>query len=367
MSTYGMKDASNLVFKNKRTGNIDLYLDYANATTSEWTSERVFATKKGTNAIAWDSNRTGTLTVDSEIFDLKYLAMILGSEVEKGTNNIMKREVFTVGADKRLTLKGNIEATSVSVLKLKDDLIEHDGLPLVSTTGQTDLLPAQVTGVSVAINDTTANITFELSARADAYEIKRNGVVIGTTTSGTFTDTGLTPATQYTYTIVATNEFGKGAESAVVTATTAADGVTTRTTVTATPEAITASATNVGELNQEATNMVTFSVTGNDVQLNDKAVVGEAYAVYFLEQVSGVRTIKIAADKFPDAYEVYADAYIREAETGTDEFVQIAYHNARPQSNFTLTQDVNTPTALSVVFDLFPDKNKQLAEYKIVD
>ena len=48
MATYGMKDAANLTLVNKKTGNIDLFLDYANATSSEWTSERVFATKKGT-------------------------------------------------------------------------------------------------------------------------------------------------------------------------------------------------------------------------------------------------------------------------------------------------------------------------------
>ena len=46
MSIYGMKDAADLILVNKATGLVDLYIDYANATTSEWTSESVYATKK---------------------------------------------------------------------------------------------------------------------------------------------------------------------------------------------------------------------------------------------------------------------------------------------------------------------------------
>ena len=367
MATYGMKDAANLTLVNKKTGNIDLFLDYANATSSEWTSERVFATKKGTNAIAWDTNRTGTLTIESEIFDLSYLAMVLGSEIVKGTNGIVKRETVTLDASKQLQLGGNIDENSVSVLKLKEDLIEHDGAPIPATTGALALLPAIPRNVKVNSNDKTAIITFDDSEGAVTYEIKRAGATVGTVTDNSFTDTGLTPATLYAYTVIAVNEFGTSPVSAVVSATTSANGVTTRTLTQATAPAITTAEAGSGTLNAEATNMVTFNMVGNIVQFNDKALAGEHYAVYYTENVDNVRTIEISAKKFPDSYEIFADATIREQESGVDEFVQIHYKKARPQSNFTLTQSATEPTSLSVVFDLFADKNDVLAEMKVVD
>ena len=367
MSTYGMKDAANLVMISKKTGDVALYLDYANATSSEWTSERVFATKKGTQAIAWDSNRTGTLTVDSEIFDLSYLALAIGSEVVKGHNDILKREVITINESRMSKLDGLIEAGSVSAIKLKEDEVEHDGTPLVSTTGNEALLPSIVRNVSVAANADSAQISFDVSNQAVSYEIKRDETVVGTTTTNSFTDTGLTPDTAYGYTITAINGYGTAPVSAEVEVLTSAVGVTGRTQYTATPAAITAAELLGGVLNESGTNTVTFKYDGGKVQFNDKAVVGDKYAIYYLETIDNTRTITISSKKFPDSYEIYADARIREQETGNDEFVQIHYKNARPQSNFTLTQSATEPTSLSVVFDLLPDREQNLAEMKIVD
>ena len=366
MTTYAMKDASELTFVNKRTGNIDLFLDYANATSSEWSSERVFATKKGTNAVAWDMNRTGTLTVDSEMFDLKYLALILGSEIEEGTSGVMKRAVYQVDSERRAPLEGAVDPSSINVVKLGRDLTEHVGDFLPSTLGAESLLPAQVANVTVSANDSTALISFDASARAVSYVVYRGDTVVGSPSNTSFTDTGLTPATAYEYTVVAVNAYGTGAKSAVVTATTAESGVTARTQYEATPEAVIEASTNEGELTPEATNMPTFTFSAGAVQFNDKAVEGDHYAIYYTEEVASTRKITISADKFPDSYEVYANAILREVETGADEFMQIKYFNARPQSNFTLNQDVNTPTSLSVTFDLVPDKKHNLAEYVLI-
>lgn len=366
MTTYAMKDASNLTFVNKRTGKIDLFLDYANATSSEWSSERVFATKKGTNAVAWDLNRTGTMTVDSEMFDLKYLALILGSEVEQGTNGVMKRAVYQVDGERKAPLAGAVDPSSISVVKLGRDLTEHVGDFLPSTMGAEGLLPAQIQNLSVAVNDTTALLNWDIAERAVSYEVLRGGSVVGNTTSNNFTDTALTPATAQEYTVRAVNVYGTGAESAVVKATTTEAGITARTQHVATGEAIEASAENTGELTPEATNIPTFTFNGGAVEFSDKAIDGDHYAIYYTEEVASTRKITISADKFPDSYEVYADSILREVETGADEFMQIKYFNARPQSNFTLNQDVNTPTSLSVTFDLVPDKNRNLAEYVLI-
>ena len=367
MAVYGMRDAANLTLVNKKTGNIDLFIDYANATSSEWTAERVFANKKGTQAIAWDTGRTGTLTIESEMFDLGYLAMILGSEVEKGTNQIIKREVFTVEDGRGFKLDGDIDSESVSVIKLKEDELEHDGMPIQSTTGQFLLLPEIARNVNVAANDTSAIVTFEDSEKAVEYEIRKNGAIVATVAGTSYTDTGLSAETTYTYTVTAVNQFGSAPVSAVVEAQTAVAGVTTRSNFKATPEDIAEAEGKQGELVEAVANAVTFSYAGNIVQLNEKAVIGDKYAVFYMENVSGVRTIDISADKFPGSYEVFADAMIRDQDTGADSFVQIHYKNARPQSNFTLTQNATEPTSLSVVFDLFPDNKNSLGEFKVVD
>ncbi|WP_168898247.1 hypothetical protein [Bacillus sp. ISTL8] len=109
-----------------------------------------------------------------------------------------------------------------------------------------------------------------------------------------------------------------------------------------------------------------FSITGSDITFATDAVVGEAYAVYYLVKDAKARTIEIKSDKFPQAYRIVADALMREKESGTDEFIQIEYPNARPQSNFTITMSATEPTKLEVTFDLFPDKDKNMATYKVI-
>lgn len=256
MALYGIKDCANLSLFDLATGKPVLYTDYANVSTNEWTSERVYANSKGTRAIAWDYDRQGTLAVEMEVFDLKWLAVVAGSELKQGEANIAKREVVRVGASKTAQLAGTPVSGSVQVIAVGADEIEHIDEPLTE-------------------------VPFEAS-----------------------------PTTP-----LATNQ---------------------------------------------------FMVEGGEVTFATDAVEGSAFAVYYLVLDSAVKKITISADKFPKAFKVIADALIREKETGKDEFVQIEYPNARPQSNFTVTMSATEPTNLSVTFDLFPNKDKNIAEYKII-
>lgn len=367
MATYGMKDAANLTLVDKSTKQVALFADYANATSSEWTSERVYATKKGTNAIAWDSNRQGTLAIETEIFDLSYLALVIGSDVARGKSDIMRRKAITLDESREVTLEGNIEPDSVSVIKLQEDMIEHDGEPIPALTGQRELLPEIVRDVVVGTNDESALINFNPALGAVEYEIYVDGELSGTVSQTSFTVEGLSPVKEYEFKVRAINEYGTGAFSAVVKATTTEEGVKERVTQEADSSAIEEAESEEGELNDMASNMATFEVVGDLVKFNEKALVGEHYAIYYMEEIDNVRTIEISADKFPASYEIFADAMIRNQDTGGDEFVQIHYKNARPQSDFTLTQSATEPTNLSVTFDLFPDNNKQLAELKAID
>lgn len=248
---YGIKDCANLTITRKKDGVPFLYSDYANVATNEWTSERVYANAKGTRSIGWDYDKQSTLTVETELFDLKFLAMLAGSAIEKGEADILKREVVYVGAGNTVTLKTTPVAGSLNVIPVGTDLTEHIGEPLEEVA-----------------------------------------------------------------------ESPTGAQ---------------------------------------------FAVTGSEVAFATDAVEGTAYAVYYVTKVQEAKKLTFSADKFPEVYEVTADALIRERETGRDDFVQIQYHKAQPQGNFTITMSATEPTNLSITFDLYPDANKAIADYAIVE
>ena len=130
MSTYGIVDCANLQIFELATGKPFLYSNYANVATNEWSSERVYANAKGSRAIAWDNGKTGTLTVELETFDLKWLAMLAGSEMTTGEKNIARREVISVSELKKATLKDTPVVGSVQVIKVGMDKLEHIGEPL---------------------------------------------------------------------------------------------------------------------------------------------------------------------------------------------------------------------------------------------
>lgn len=251
MAIYGIKDCANLTLFDLATDKPYLYTDYANVSTNEWSAERVYATSKGTNAIAWDTNKASTLVVETEVFDLKWLALLAGTEIKKGAKEIAKREVVVIGDTKTATISGSAVVGSVQVIQVDaKDHVEHIGEALEEVTENPQ--PNQYT-----VNGGT--ITFE-----------------GTVAKGT------------------------------------------------------------------------------------------AFAVYYLVEQTDVRTMTISADKFPKSFRAVADALIREKETGVDEFVQIEYFNIKPQGNFTITMSATEPTTLSATFDLFPNKNKEMAEYRII-
>ena len=367
MSIYGMKDASDLILVNKATGLVDLYIDYANATTSEWTSESVYATKKGANAIRWDGSRSGTLTVDTELFDFNLLTMVMGAEVTEGQTDIMQRAQGTLDSTRTIALGSglNIDPATISVVKTKGaNDPEHDGVPLFNASAAKNNLPRQVVGLAVTYNDTSARIDFSAVNGATAYEVYRDGSKIAETELNQYTDNGLTPATQYVYVVAAKNAYGTGAQSAAVTLTTSAAGEKTTTTATSTSQERIKAADNVGQVATPQDGEVTYTYSAGNVTLSENAVPGDTYAIYYLEKANG-RTISIKSDKFAGSYEIFATAQIREQETGRDELVQIHYFNAKPQSNFTLTQDATAPASLSIVFDLLPSGN-DLAEFKVV-
>ncbi len=103
-----------------------------------------------------------------------------------------------------------------------------------ANTSGTGTAPPTPVGVVATAGNTSVSLTWTASAGATSYSIYRGtapgaegATPVGTATSNSFTDTGLTNGTTYYYTIAASNAAGTSAKSAEVRATPAASGTGT--------------------------------------------------------------------------------------------------------------------------------------------
>lgn len=86
--------------------------------------------------------------------------------------------------------------------------------------------PAAPTNLAVTgVTSSTVSLSWTASTGASGYVVLRNGTKVGTATGTTYTDTGLTASTAYSYTVEAQNGSGTSAASTAVSATTGPPGV----------------------------------------------------------------------------------------------------------------------------------------------
>ena len=101
LGRYGVREILNAQIIDYVTDKPVMYMDYANTATNEWTSETTYATG-GAGAprrIAFNGERQSTLTIETQIFSLKHLALLAGRNIEKGQQQLFKREVLTLVSD----------------------------------------------------------------------------------------------------------------------------------------------------------------------------------------------------------------------------------------------------------------------------
>lgn len=120
-----------------------LNIDFANVSTTNFTANRVYA-KGGwgaPNRVGFDSERTGTLQIDTQIMPVKLFALLSGKEIGKMAT-VLKREELTA-AEGGITLTEEPKEGSVQVFAAGDDC----GTPIsdasveakkVTATGITD-------------------------------------------------------------------------------------------------------------------------------------------------------------------------------------------------------------------------------------
>ncbi|WP_405083015.1 lytic polysaccharide monooxygenase [Paenibacillus chitinolyticus] len=89
-------------------------------------------------------------------------------------------------------------------------------------------LPAPANLASTAVTDNSVSLSWASVAGAASYQVYRDNVAVGTTTSTSYTNTGLSSGTSYSFTVTAIDSSGKASpSSSVVTVKTTGGSTTT--------------------------------------------------------------------------------------------------------------------------------------------
>ncbi|MFE4589665.1 chitinase [Streptomyces laurentii] len=102
---------------------------------------------------------------------------------------------------------------------------QADDLSLLGPGGDPGRPPATPTGLTAgSATDTTIGLGWPVVPGATSYRVQQGSAVVATVTGTSYTATGLTPGTAYTFRVTAANDAGESAPSAPVTASTTSSG-----------------------------------------------------------------------------------------------------------------------------------------------
>jgi len=150
---YALKDCANLRIDATSDSKTKLFVNYAQTSTLDFTSEQVFAKNKNVKAVRFDSNRESTFKTTMEVFAKDVIPLLFGTEYEQKTISWAKREVLAVTSG-TATLVGTPKTGTLQVYKVdEDDLITHVSEQTVGTTTTADKYA--ITGQNLTFNTTT--------------------------------------------------------------------------------------------------------------------------------------------------------------------------------------------------------------------
>jgi len=158
---YGIKDSANLTVISNATNKVTIFADYCNKTDVQFSAETTYALKKGVKAIGWDQNREGTLSTEFQVFDLKWIGLLMGSEFTTGVTSLNKREVLTVSSA-AATLSTTPKAGSMTIFRLDADGITQLKEQTVGTPATTPDTYS-VTGMALTFSSTTFAATGKIA------------------------------------------------------------------------------------------------------------------------------------------------------------------------------------------------------------
>lgn len=170
MKLYGIRDASDILFKEIETKKPVLFIDYANKAGVNVDSSTVYAKAKGSNRISWKGETTGTLTLETQLVDTKLLALMLGSEIVTTQKNVAFKEKVKI-TETTVTLSNTPVEGSVSVMAVEGDR------EFLNVGSAADATTVQVSGKTVTFDDSHVGKTyyiFGLNQEAQAKSFKVN-------------------------------------------------------------------------------------------------------------------------------------------------------------------------------------------------
>lgn len=122
-ANFANREVADLMLVDYSTKKLFLNVDWANVTSTSFEADRVFATggQGAPNRVQFDGSRTGTLTIEAQVYPVKVFQMLSGNELGT-TANFLKREKITASEANKLTLSTEVGSNSVQVFKADDDM-----------------------------------------------------------------------------------------------------------------------------------------------------------------------------------------------------------------------------------------------------
>lgn len=122
-ANFANREVADLMLVDYSTKKLFLNVDWANVTSTSFEADRVFATggQGAPNRVQFDGSRTGTLTIEAQVYPVKVFQMLSGNDLGT-TANFLKREKITASEANKLTLSTEAGSNSVQVFKADDDM-----------------------------------------------------------------------------------------------------------------------------------------------------------------------------------------------------------------------------------------------------
>lgn len=120
---YGVKNCCKLAFYNKEDGKLFAYFPFGNSLGISISGDSVNATANGSTIITWQANRTGQMTLESQVISPKLLTIILGAtHTTDATGTIAQYESGKIDATTgKFILQETPASGTLSVFLVKSD------------------------------------------------------------------------------------------------------------------------------------------------------------------------------------------------------------------------------------------------------
>lgn len=151
----GIKDAADVIVRAKASQEVVLFADYCSETSFSFKSASDYAKRKGVKAIRWDKDKEGELKLSTEVFELKWLPILLGGSFKAGGFQITKREVLTVDktTHKTKALAEDIKDGTLQVFVLNaKDKVSHDKKLTAGETAETGKYKYDTVGKTIEVS-----------------------------------------------------------------------------------------------------------------------------------------------------------------------------------------------------------------------